>query len=196
MPAGVDVVVEDGFATIEFVDRSLRGPSLAKLLEVGTPPELIEKVTLPRLAYIVPEGNARLAGLLDEVDVPEFADGGPIPVGDYSVPVAIDSGYLMPGDGVPEQGIEAQPGETVELVSTDAGGPYTVLPEVEKPDGTTPLEPITVETQPKAWPDGEPDDAWKRPELDAYARSKGIDPTDLPNKDAVLAAIEAKAAEQ
>ncbi|NOR03693.1 hypothetical protein HGK72_26945 [Mycolicibacterium fortuitum] len=195
MPAGVDVVVEDGFATIEFVDRSLRGPGLAKLLEVGTPPELIEKVTLPRLAYIVPEGNARLAGLLDEADVPEFADGGvihgPSQPSEDSVPVLLDPGYVVPGDG-----IGAQPGETVELVSTDTGGPYTVLPEIENPDGTTPLEPITVEPQPKAWPDGEPDDAWKRPELDAYARSKGIDPTELPNKDAVLAAIEAKVAEQ
>lgn len=201
MPVGVDVVVEDGFATIEFVDRSLRGPGLAKLLEVGTPPELIDKVTIPRLAYIVPEGNARLAGLLDEVDVPEFADGGailgPSQPSEDSVPVLLDPGYVVPGDGVPQQqGVEAQPGETVELVSTDAGGPYTVLPEVENPDGTTSLAPITVETQPKAWPDGEPDDAWKRPELDAYARSKGIDPTELPNKDAVLAAIEAKAAEQ
>lgn len=162
MPAGVDVAVEDGFATIEFVDRSLRGPGLAKLLAVGTPPELIEKVTLPRLAYIVPEGNARLAGLLDEAEAIE-----------------------VPADG-----------SFTELVSEDSGGPYTVLPEIENPDGTTPLEPITVEPQPKAWPDGEPSDQWKRPELDAYARSKGIDPTELSNKDEVLDAIAAKAAEQ
>lgn len=144
MPAGVDVAVEDGFATIEFVDRSLRGPGLAKLLEVGTPPELIEKVTRPRLAYIAPEGNARLAGLLDEADAPAFAEGGVVPA-DADLPEAL---------------------------------------------------PDTAHTLPASWPDGEPDDGWKRPELDAYARSKGIDPTELPNKDAVLAAIEAKAAEQ
>lgn len=121
MPEGVDVVVEDGFATIEFVDRSLRGAGLAKLLEVGTPPELIEKVTRPRVAYTVPEGNAREAGLLDESDEdPSEGD---------------DAGSLG------------------------------------------------------AWPEGEPDDDWKRPELDAYAKSKGIDADALPNKDAVLDAI-------
>ena len=193
MPKGVDATVENGFATIEFVDQSLRGPGLAALFAAGTQPELVEKVTRPRVAYIVPEGNARAAGLLDE---------------------AIEA----PADGT-----------WTELVSTDTGGPYTILPEIENPDGTTPLDAIigTVEIPagvpvpdpvfaeggplpdgswpvlgtsgedvlPKQWPDGEPEIEWKRPELDAYARSKGIDPTELPNKDAVLAAIEAKAAE-
>ncbi|WP_234801964.1 hypothetical protein [Mycolicibacterium conceptionense] len=230
MPAGVDVAVEDGFATIEFVDPSLRGRGLAKLLEVGTPPELIDKVTRPRLAYIVPEGNAREAGLLDEAEAPNFAEGGPITVGDYSMPVAIESGYVVPGDGVPpqQQGVEARPGETVELVGTDTGGPYTTLPEV--PDASygpdsTPLDPPTpadeptgdaqssqvesagdaelieipgggtVEPATQAWPDGEPELEWKRPELDAYAASKGIDTRELPNKRDVLAAITRAAAQ-
>ncbi|WP_454232033.1 hypothetical protein [Mycolicibacterium fortuitum] len=161
MPAGVDVVVEDGFATIEFVDRSLRGPGLAKLLEVGTPPELIEKVTLPRLAYIVPEGNARLAGLLDEADVQDAI------VGTIEIP---------DGDPVPDP-VFAE------------GGPL--------PDGALPVLGSSGEdVLPKSWPDGEPSDQWKRPELDAYARSKGIDPSELSNKDEVLDAIAAKAAEQ
>ncbi|WP_301121053.1 hypothetical protein [Mycolicibacterium fortuitum] len=157
MPAGVDVEVEDGFARIEFVDRSLRGRGLGKLLEVGTPPELIDKVTRPQLAYIVPEGNARLAGLLDEADVQdaivgtaEIPDGAPVPD-----PVFAEGGPL--------------------------------------PDGSQPvLGGSGEDVLPKSWPDGEPSDQWKRPELDAYARSKGIDPTELPNKDEVLAAIEAK----
>ena len=69
MPAGVEVVVENGFATIDFVDKTLRGPGLAKLFEIGTPPDAIEKLTRegPRAVYVVPEGNAREAGLLDEV---------------------------------------------------------------------------------------------------------------------------------
>ncbi|WP_166905924.1 hypothetical protein [Mycobacterium sp. DL440] len=136
MPTGVDVAVEDGFATIEFVDPSLRGPGLGKLLEVGTPPELIEKVTRPRLAYIVPEGNARLAGLLDEA--PKFASGGPIPA-DADLPEAL---------------------------------------------------PDTGHTVPASWPDSEPDDGWKRAELDAYAAAHGIDTRELPNKTAALAAIQ------
>lgn len=138
MPEGVDVVVENGFATIEFVDRSLRGPGLAKLLAVGTPPELIDKVTLPRLAYIVPEGNARLAGLLDEAEPPNFAEGGVIPA--------------------------------------DADLPETL--------------PDTAHVVPVSWPDGDPDDDWKRAELDAYASAHGLDTRELPNKAAALAAIQ------
>ncbi|MHC9292050.1 hypothetical protein ACRCUN_06255 [Mycobacterium sp. LTG2003] len=154
MPEGVDVVVEDGFATIDFVDKSKRGPGLAKLLEVGTPPDAIEKVTRPRVLYTVPEGNAREAGLLDEADIPdaiagttEIPDGDPVPA-----PTFVEGGPL--------------------------------------PDGSVPVLSTSGEdVLPKAWPDGEPSDEWKRPELDAYAKSKGIDPSALPNKDAVLDAI-------
>lgn len=68
MPAGVSVVIENGFATIDFVDPKLKGPGLSKLLKV-TPPELVMKRTGvgPRAAvYVVPESYARLAGLHDE----------------------------------------------------------------------------------------------------------------------------------
>lgn len=66
MPKGINVFVEDGLATIDFADKRKRGPGLAALLD-NTPPELIEKMTRsgPRTLYRVPEGNARLAGLLD-----------------------------------------------------------------------------------------------------------------------------------
>ncbi|AER47663.1 hypothetical protein [Mycolicibacterium goodii] len=121
MPEGVNVVVEDGFATVEFVDKKLGGPALAKVFAQGTPPELVEKRTRPRVTYTMPEGNARAAGLLDEA--------------------------------------------------------------TEEPaDGT--------------WPDGEPNDDWKRPELDSYAAALGLDTRGLPNKDAVLKAIHDKEAEQ
>lgn len=79
MPTGVEVLVEDGFATIDFVDRSKKGPGLAKLLE-HTPPEFIETLTRsgPRRMYRVPEGNARLAGLLDDGnDDAPYPDGEP-----------------------------------------------------------------------------------------------------------------------
>jgi hypothetical protein len=43
-----------------------------------------------------------------------------------------------------------------------------------------------------AWPDGTPSDDWTRAELDAYAKAHGIEGVaDLPNKAAVLAAINA-----
>lgn len=74
MPQGVAVFVEHGLATIDFIDTSLKGRGVAALLE-HTPPDLVEKMTRsgPRVLYRVPEGNARAAGLLDEVsqtDVP------------------------------------------------------------------------------------------------------------------------------
>lgn len=66
MPEGVVVTVDDGFATIDFVDRKRRGPGLRKLVELYGP-EVIETLTRqgPRRLYRVPEGNAREAGLID-----------------------------------------------------------------------------------------------------------------------------------
>lgn len=67
MPKGVEVVVENGFATIDFVDPALRGPALQKLLEIGGP-GTIETLTRegPRRKYRVAAGNATEAGLLDK----------------------------------------------------------------------------------------------------------------------------------
>lgn len=187
MPAGIEVVVEEGFATIDFIDGTLRGPGLAKLLEVGTPPEAIEKLTRegPRAVYVVPEGNAREAGLLDEA-----------------------TEYVAPADGVEKTGIELPADGTVtEVVLDGTGNPADLLPPIENPDGT-PLDPHvpadhegttvgdpnqdplpTGDFAPKTWPDGEPDSDWTRPELDAYAASKGLDTRELRNKDMVLDAI-------
>lgn len=66
MPQGIVATVDNGFATLDFVDTALRGPALVKLLEIGGP-ETIQTVSRrgPRRQYIVPEGNAREAGLID-----------------------------------------------------------------------------------------------------------------------------------
>lgn len=69
MPAGVNVMVDNGFATIDFVDRKLRGPALNALVEFGgaaTVQKLSREKGAPRDLYKVPEGNARAVGLLDE----------------------------------------------------------------------------------------------------------------------------------
>jgi hypothetical protein len=67
VPKGVEVVVENGFATIDFVDAGQRAKGLNALLAV-TPPELIETLTRsgPRRRYRIPSGNAAEAGLLDK----------------------------------------------------------------------------------------------------------------------------------
>lgn len=67
MPEGISVVVDDeGFASITFEDRTLRGPALDRLIKLGGP-ETIEKSTEDGYpVYRVPEGNARAVGLLDD----------------------------------------------------------------------------------------------------------------------------------
>lgn len=66
MPAGIEVVIDEGFASIDFIDRSLRGPALGRLVQSGCPID-VDSRSGPRKVYIVPEGNAREAGLVDDV---------------------------------------------------------------------------------------------------------------------------------
>lgn len=89
MPVGVSVLVADGVATIDFVDGSKRGPGLGRLFAVGTPPELVRKLTRsgPRPVYQVPVAYAQKAGLLDEAAAPP------------EKPVAVSQGY---DDGEPD----------------------------------------------------------------------------------------------
>ncbi|QWY84361.1 hypothetical protein SEA_KNOCKER_19 [Mycobacterium phage Knocker] len=68
MPEGIIATDNgDGFTVLDFVDKSLRGPALAELVEIGGPAsiETISRVG-PRRMYRVPTGNAEEAGLLDE----------------------------------------------------------------------------------------------------------------------------------
>jgi hypothetical protein len=151
---GIEVTVRDGFAVIDFVDQSLRGPALAKLVELGGGGS-IEAFTrgTPRKVYRVPEGNAREAGLLDDSTEVEALEP------------ATDTGFAAA------------------LAEAGHQQPHTLAGQrqPERPG------------QPGDYPDGEPNDDWTRPELDAYAQAvKGIDTTsksDFPTKAAVLAAI-------
>lgn len=97
MPEGIIVEVEDGFATVDFVDRSLRGPGLNKLLEFG--PETVETLTRsgPRRVYRVPEGNAREAGLLDDAETIDDGDAdGDKDQGDNPTPPVVSGDPLLP----------------------------------------------------------------------------------------------------
>ena len=190
MPAGVEVVVDEGFATIDFVDPKLRGPALDKLLKIGGP-ETIEPLTrekgAERKLYRVPEGNAREAGLLDD-------DGD---VAAEVVHVAADGTEtpLVPdADGF------------VTLVSDGTGGGDGLLPPVVNDDpNSVPLTPLGEANEPAAqgdnenlapaapaeFPEGEPTTDWKLAELKAYASTKGIDAHELRTKAEVLALINA-----
>jgi len=77
MPAGIAATVDGGYATIDFIDQSLRGPALADLLEIGGP-DSIETITRrgPRRQYRVLVGNAQAAGLLDGDEVARVPSAG------------------------------------------------------------------------------------------------------------------------
>jgi hypothetical protein len=81
MAEGIEVEVRDGFAHIQFLDREKAGPAIAKLLELGGP-ELsdIDTRSNPRKTYIVPEGTARDAGLLDDSESGSETPAEPEPV--------------------------------------------------------------------------------------------------------------------
>lgn len=67
MPAGVEVFIEDGLATIGVPDKEQRRQVLNDIL-AHTPASLVEKLTRsgPFVQYRIPEGNAAAAGLLEE----------------------------------------------------------------------------------------------------------------------------------
>lgn len=67
MPEGISVAIEDGFATIEFLDRSLRGVTLQKLIDEGGGESIAVDTSGTRRSYVVPEAVARAAGIVDTV---------------------------------------------------------------------------------------------------------------------------------
>lgn len=66
MSIGVEVHVEDGFATVVFLNPGLRRAGVGRLLDAADDPRLVVKVTSPTVGYIVPVGVAAAAGFLDE----------------------------------------------------------------------------------------------------------------------------------
>lgn len=104
MAEGIQVEVEGGFARIQFLDPSQRGPAVSRLLELGGP-EMIDVDTRsgPRKIYIVPEGMAQEAGLLDDYPIQDTSpetdddpetDGDPI----QDTSPETDSSSLPDGD--------------------------------------------------------------------------------------------------
>jgi hypothetical protein len=80
MPAGIIATIEDGFATLDFVDKTLKGNALQRLIDIGGPRSIdIDTHSGRRYLYRVAEGNAREAGLLDGA-LP-YDKGGVLPPG-------------------------------------------------------------------------------------------------------------------
>ncbi|AVR55937.1 hypothetical protein SEA_YAHALOM_16 [Mycobacterium phage Yahalom] len=197
MPAGIEVVVEDGFATIDFLDPKLKGPALGRLIESGGP-GVVEPLTRekgsPRKRYRVPEGNAREAGLLDEareVDalvsnvlesgVDAHGSAPDLPTSANAHSQTTRSGSYSAAYGGENNPTPEVPAEALSTVSVAVGA---AQPWDE------PAAPKELPVAENAYPEGEPDDEWTRPELNAYATDHGIEgAANFPNKAALLKAI-------
>ncbi|AHJ88512.1 hypothetical protein Jolie1_012 [Mycobacterium phage Julie1] len=75
MPAGIIATVDGDYATIDFVDQSLRGPALAELAELGAPIETITRDG-PRRKYRVLVNFAEQVNLLDLDEEGEVTNPG------------------------------------------------------------------------------------------------------------------------
>lgn len=168
MSDGVEVAVDGGFATIDFVDPARRGPGLAALLEQCEPSD-IEKLTGvgPRSArYRVPETVAKAAGLLDKssrVEALQEADTSS----------ATDATGSVASSPLPQDITLAQMRNAVKFTA----------------DGLPPLpdnDPVPV-----TYDDGLPDMDWSRQAINHYAATltPPLDVTGEPNKRTALAAI-------
>ena len=79
MAEGIYAEVADGFARIQFMDKSLVGDGLARLLAIGGPGLIeVDTRTGARKIYIVPESIAQDAGLLEAAPVEKlYPEGDP-----------------------------------------------------------------------------------------------------------------------
>lgn len=166
MPAGVEVLVENGFATIDFVDPKLKGHGLTALLE-HTPPEFIETLTRtgPRRLYRVPEGNARAAGLIDKGSRVDELDNPDTSSASHA------AGMVLP-TAPTSANIHGQVVRTGHYSDAYADGGLLDAP-----------------ADAESASDG-PNDDWSRAALNDFAAGHGVaEPDKLPNKAAVLDAI-------
>lgn len=168
MPAGIEAVVEDGFATLDFTDRTLLGPALAKLAEDGVRVTKQTRVG-PRARYVLPEGDAVAAGLIDGATAkpPALAHG--------------DTGFAAALAGVGSAG--ARPEQPTSRNTYVGATPAAAVMAVPGP-ATTVKPPAPAAA-------GDPDPSWTVAELRQFAADNGIDLGEATKKTDILAAITA-----
>ena len=76
MPAGIIATVDNGFATLDFIDGSKRGPALAAIIEEAG--NIVETITRdgPRRKYRIPAQLAEDLGLIDGDEGPRVWSAG------------------------------------------------------------------------------------------------------------------------
>lgn len=197
MPDGVIAEVVDGFATLEFIDPALKGPGLQRLLATGADVQVLTREG-PRRRYRVPEGNAAEAGLLDSVGALAYGDSG------FADALAAADAQAKAEPSRPEQrsGSNFHLGSTTFAEARDTAHVQTSTrpgsgsgnlyppPHAEVIAKVTRPEPGPVEVRTAAdIPEGEPNDNWRRGELDAYAIAHGVAPEQYSRKEDLLKAL-------
>jgi hypothetical protein len=170
MPAGIEAVVADGFATLDFTDRTLLGPSLEKLRQAGAKVTSDTRIG-PRTVYRVLEADAVAAGLIDGQTAVATSAARSTARG-----ITID----QPGDAVVDGEISG---------GSDGAGstPDAVWPT---PMPTVPTDPDAAPEEVATYPAGVPDSGWTNAEIKSYADANNIDLGTATKKADMLAAIE------
>lgn len=219
MPTGIIATVDDGYATVDFVDPALRGPGLQAVIDIAGP-HAIETITRkgPRRQYKMLVGNAEAAGLLDGDESGRLRTAGP-DLGAAAALVAADPNVNTGADhadwhtpydehtsankfvgtttvtAARAAAAPAYTGRANAIGGTNAGDTPThaeVIAHVKKAHPEGGFVGSTPGGEP-IYPDGAPSLEWTRAQLDAYAAdmTPPIDTTGLANKQAVLDAIAA-----
>lgn len=219
MPAGIEAVVEDGFTTLDFVDRSLVGPALETLRLAGSKVSKVTRVG-PRTQYRLTEADAVAAGLLDAATVrPEalaYGDTGYAEdlesVGNAGArphqPTVRGNAYVgktsakdvmaIPGPSTTVNG--SVPDDRVvpplhEEVIDTVGATTIHSPQPHHPpvtgDAMPTVPPASVTPVTGDYPAGTPDDTWTVAQMRDYADDHNINLHGATKKADILATIEA-----
>lgn len=163
MPAGIEAVVADGFATLDFTDRALLGPALETLRQAGSKVTADTRIG-PRTVYRLLEADAVAAGLIDGQTAVATAAVRATARG-----ITID----QPGDAVVDGGLA---GSTADVQPAPVPTPAPPAPE------PAPEPAATGST---------PTEEWTNAEIKAYADANSIDLGGATKKSDMLAAIKA-----
>jgi hypothetical protein len=170
MPAGIEAVVADGFATLDFTDRALLGPALETLRQAGSKVTADTRIG-PRTVYRLLEADAVAAGLIDGQTAVATSAARSTARG-----ITID----QPGDAVVD-------GE----ISGGSDGSGSAGPDAVWPTPMPTVPPVEAPATASAYPAGAPDSDWTNAEIKSYADANNIDLGTATKKADMIAAIEA-----
>lgn len=181
MPEGVNVELDgEGNAHLAFPDPEKRGPALRALLDTGAPIQTVTGGVLG-FEYIVPEGNAREAGLLDE-----SRKGGRKAKSQEKTSDESSQERLRRPDNELTHTTDGRKNDSPEDEATALEKELEVHPQLRADVAGS--DSVTVTTSEGVSEDGTPTKKWTREEIDAYGATLDppVDTTGAANKTEAL----------